>query len=77
MTQFTEGQQVKLKDEVARQLENTIGTWDNEFKGLVGLVGMLEKPKFPKGVFSSWEWYFYSEDKGFGVSENEIEPVQP
>ncbi len=72
MTQFTEGQQVKLKDEVARQLENTIGTWDNEFKGLIGLIGQLETSRYP----DLNDWIFIAPSKRFGVKEDDIEPVQ-
>lgn len=69
---FTKGQKVKLKDEIAVQLEATVGTWDNEFTGLVGLVGRLYEPIFKEGG----DWQFITPTKKFGVLESEIEAVQ-
>jgi len=71
MSEFTAGQKVKLKDDVAKHLENTIGTWDHEFAGLVGIVGWLEATKFPERN----DWIFTTTTKSFGVNENEIEAV--
>lgn len=73
MTEFTAGQKVKLKDDVAKHLENTIGTWNHEFAGLIGLVGWLEgSTNFPEQN----DWIFTTPTKSFGVNENEIEAVQ-
>jgi len=72
MNDFHAGMRVKIKDDIASELESTVGTWDNEFKGLVGLVGTIHTPLFKGGN----RWLFVAESKSLVFTEDELEAVQ-
>ena len=69
------GDRVRLKPDVACDLQTKYGKFNHMFKNLVGLVGTIEKPDWRVTIYKKADWTFKAGKKRFEVMEDELEPV--